>query len=205
MRRLLLVAALVLAAAPAAHAKSGSHVLVLGPAKVALVEPPSVFRQVMGLRLELVAPPHERYVLAVPTMSDGLPARPGRWYPASHTYCSGWRSGVEAGCAVAPALAGFLGNGSRTGMFAHEPVRIVALRRGGAPLPVNDNRTWAIATALQQPGRRAARPAECTAFSARWSAAGRPASLCVAPSGGVYAGGKLYPLPPRTAASITSF
>jgi hypothetical protein len=153
--------------------------------------------------LRLVAPPQEPYVLVYPLMRSGVPARPGRWFPRSGTLCSGWRSGVEAGCATAPKLGGWLGSGIATGLFTREPVRLTALTREGSSLLPFGNEATAVKLALHQRGKRAAAPAGCVAFTARWSASGWPGSFCVAPAGGLYASGRVYPLAPDTAAFVS--
>jgi hypothetical protein len=201
--RFVVVALVALAVAPAVLAKEGLSVVVLGPKGPPLVEPPSVFRAVMELRLQLVAPPREPYVLVYPLMRNGVPARPGRWYPRSGTLCSGWRSGVEAGCATAPRLRGWLGSGIATGLYRGEPVRLLSLVREGASLLPYGNEATAVKLALQQHGLPAAAPVGCVRFTARWSQPGRPASFCVAPKGGLYAGDRMYPLAPATARLVS--
>jgi hypothetical protein len=201
--RYLAVALVALAFAATAAAKEGMSVVVIGPKGPPFVEPPQVFRTVLGLQLRLVAPPQEPYVLVYPLMRSGVPARPGRWFPRSGTLCSGWRSGVEAGCATAPKLGGWLGSGIATGLFTREPVRLTALTREGSSLLPFGNEATAVKLALHQRGKRAAAPAGCVAFTARWSASGWPGSFCVAPAGGLYASGRVYPLAPDTAAFVS--
>jgi hypothetical protein len=189
-----------LVALPAAHAKELSSVLVVGPRGPTLVEPYRVVQEPLG-RLRPVAPPSGGYVLVFPLMR-GVPARPGRWFPRAGVLCSGWRSGVEAGCASAPRLGGSLGSGLATGLFRREPVRLTSLRRAGRALPRSGNEATAVKLALYQRWSRASPPAGCLAFTARWSRAGWPESFCVGRGGGLYAGGRRYPLPPPTAAFL---
>jgi len=193
--------AVVLILAPSAEAKELTSVLVVGPTGRALVEP---YRVVQGplSRLRLVAPPAEPYALVFPLLR-GVPARPGRWFPRAGVICSGWRSGVEAGCATAPALRGSLGSGVATGLYRSEPVRLLVLRRAGVALLPYGNEAWAVELALLQRGSRAAAPADCVSFTARWSAGGLPTSFCVSSAGGLYAEGRVYPLPPVAAAFLT--
>jgi hypothetical protein len=200
MRTALAAVVLALAAAPAAQAKELTSVLVVGPRGEALVEP---YRIVQGplARLRLVAPPAEPYALVFPLMR-GVPARPGRWFPNAGVICSGWRSGVEAGCASAPTLRGSLGSGVATGLFRSEPVRLLSLRRRGVALLPYGNEAWAVKLALLQRGAHAAAPAGCVRFTARWSAQGLPSSFCVSSAGGLYASGRVYPLPPVSAAFL---
>lgn len=198
-----LAALVALAVAPAAPAKEGMSVVVIGPKGPPFVEPPRIFRTVMELRLQLVAPPAEPYVLVYPLMGSGVPARPGRWYPRSGTLCTGWRSGIEAGCAPAPSLRGFLGSGIATGVFRAAPVRALSLQREGSALLPFGNEATALKLALNQHGTAAAAPADCVAFTARWTSASWPAAFCVSPAGGLYARGRAYPLPPLTARFVT--
>ena len=171
--------------------------LVVGPRGPTLVEPYRVVQEPLG-RLRPVAPPSGGYVLVFPLMR-GVPARPGRWFPRAGVLCSGWRSGVEAGCASAPRLGGWLGSGAATGLFRREPVRLTSLRRGGRALPRYGNEATAVKLALYQRGSRASPPADCLTFTARWTRAGWPRSFCVGRGGGLYAGRRLYPLPLATA------
>lgn len=206
--RFLVVALVALAVASAALAKEGATVVVLGPKGPPFFEPPSVFRTVMQLRLRLVVPPREPYVLVYPLRRNGVPARPGRWYPRSGTLCSGWRSGVEAGCASEPGLRGWLGGGIATGLYLREPARLLSLEREGASLLPYGSEATAVKLTLQQRGLPARAPVGCVPFTARWGEPGRPASFCVAyrpPDGAfhawgaLYAGGRRYPLGPGTA------
>ena len=192
---LLLPFALVLVGV--ASAKEGKAVVVLGPSGRPLVEPYAPFAQVVRNIEPASRPPAEAYVLVYPLMERGIPMRPGRWYPRSATLCSGWRTGVEAGCTTAPRLRGLLGTGVWTGVFRGEPTRLVSLRREGRPLLAYGNEAIAIEMALNQAGREASAPSKCAAFTGRWAgrrARARPTSFCVAANGGIYAEGKLYPL-----------
>jgi hypothetical protein len=195
-----LVLLVALVALPAAQAKELTSVLVVGPDGPTFVEPYRVVQEPLG-RLRPVAPPRGGYVLVFP-MIRGVPARPGRWFPRAAVLCSGWRSGVEAGCASAPRLGGWLGSGVATGLFRREPVQLTSLRRGGRALLPYGNEATAVKLALYQGGSRASPPADCLAFTARWTRAGWPRSFCVGRGGGLYAGRRVYPLPPRTAAFL---
>ena len=109
------------------------------------------------------------------------------------------RSGVEAGCASAPRLGGWLGSGAATGLFRREPVRLTSLRRGGRALPRYGNEATAVKLALYQRGSRRSPPAHCLTFTARWTRAGWPESFCVGRGGGLFVGRRVYPLPLATA------
>jgi hypothetical protein len=198
--RAALVALLALVALPAAQAKEGTFVLVVGPRGPTFVEPYRVVQEPLG-RLQPVAPPRGGYVLVFPVMR-GVPARPGRWFPRAGVLCSGWRSGVEAGCASAPRLGGSFGSGVATGLFRREPVRLTSLKRGSQALPRSGNEATAVKLALYQRASRASPPARCLAFTARWTQTGWPESFCVGRGGGLYARGRLYPLPAQTAAFL---
>lgn len=201
--RAALVALVALVALPAAEAKELTTVLVVGPRGPTLVEPYRVVQEPLR-RLRLVEPPAGGYVLVFP-MLRGVPARPGRWFPRAGVLCSGWRSGVEAGCASAPRLGGWLGSGAVTGLFRGEPVRLTSLTRGGRALSPYGNEATAVKLALYQRGSRAgpARPpAHCVTFTARWTQAGWPGSFCVGRGAGLYAGGRVYPLARPTAAFL---
>jgi hypothetical protein len=199
MRNPVLLVIVALALPAAAQAKGGDSVLVLGPGARALVAPWAPVDAAIPNTGPL-APPHEPYVLLYPLMRDGVPMRPGRWYPHSRVICSGWRSGIEAGCRTAPQLRTWLGSGSATGVFRVEPARILELVRNGVSLLPYGNEATAIKLALGQRARAAARPADCVTFRLRWSGPpGRVTSLCISPQGGVYAAGLVYPLPATAA------
>jgi hypothetical protein len=195
----LTVLALATALAPSAQAKDVTSVLVVGPKGPALVVPYRVVEEPLS-HLRLVAAPAEPYVLVFPLMR-GLPARPGRWFPGAGVVCSGWRSGVEAGCAPAPALRRRL-SAAATGLFEGEPARLLELRRGGSPLLSYGNEATAVRLALLRHGVRRTPPPGCVAFTARWSEQHRPRRFCVPPAGGLYANGRVYPLAPAAAAYL---
>jgi hypothetical protein len=177
-----------------------TSVLVVGPRGRTFVEPYRVVQQPLA-HLQPVKPPSAGYVLVFPLMR-GVPVRPGRWFPRAGVLCSGWRTGVEGGCASAPHLRSWLGSGIATGLFRGAPVQLVSLRRGGRALSPYGNEATAVKLALYQRSSRAAALARCVAFEARWSRPGWPASFCVGRSGGLYAQGRVYPLPLPTAAFL---
>jgi hypothetical protein len=193
----LAVVLLVLAVVPSAQAKELTSVLVVGPKGPTLVEPFRVVQAPLA-HLRLVAPPAEPYVLVFPLMR-GVPTRPGRWFPRAGVLCTGWLSGVEAGCVPAPTLRGWFGSGARTGLYLREPVRLVSLSHDGSALLPYGNEATAVKLALHQRGTPRAAPADCVAFRARWSEPGWPGSFCVSPAGGLFANGRVYPLAPAAA------
>jgi hypothetical protein len=202
MRRALLVSLIALVCAPAAAAKEGKAVVVIGPNGRALVEPFAPFTSVLGQFDIKGAVPTGPYVLVYPLMERGIPMRPGRWYPSAGVLCSGWRTGVEAGCTKAPHLRGWLGRGVATGVFRGEPTRLTSLVRQRIQLPAYSNEATAIEMSLNQVGRTTATPRDCVSFAGRWTgprASMRPKSFCISSAGGIYAAGKQYPLP-RSAA-----
>jgi hypothetical protein len=199
MRVVLASALVALTLAPAALAKGGDSVLVLGPSSRALVAPWAPVHAAIPDGGPL-APPREPYVLLYPLMRNGVPMRPGRWYPRSRVVCTGWRTGVEAGCVRAQQLRPWLGRGTATGVFRVEPARILTLTRNGVSLLPYGNEATAIKLSLGQRAKAAAAPSDCVSFAVRWSGPpGRPTSLCVSPKGGVYAAGLVYPLPATAA------
>lgn len=199
MHRILPVLLAALVCVPAATAKQGKAVVVLGPSGRPLVEPFAPFAGVFAgfERTATSAVPSAPYVLVYPLMEQGVPMRPGRWYPGEGVLCSGWRTGVEAGCTAAPQLRGWLGRGIATGLFRGASTHLAGLTRRGLPLPVASNEATAIEMALNQLGSAGTPPADCVPFAGRWAgprAPLRPTSFCVSPAGGVYAGGHHYPL-----------
>ena len=158
MRRALLVSLIALVCAPAAAAKEGKAVVVIGPNGRALVEPFAPFTSVLGQFDIKGAVPTGPYVLVYPLMERGIPMRPGRWYPSAGVLCSGWRTGVEAGCTKAPHLRGWLGRGIATGLFRGAPTRLTSLARQRIQLPAYSNEATAIEMSLNQVGRAARAP-----------------------------------------------
>jgi hypothetical protein len=202
MRLALLATVVFLVAAPAADAKEGRSVLVVGPRGLTFVEPYRIVEAPLS-RLQLRAPPTEGYVLVYPLMNGGVPMRPGRWYPRAGILCSGWRSGVEAGCTTEPQLRGWLGSGVATGVYRREPGHMTTLSRSGTQLLPYGNEATAIKLALNQRSGIGSPPGDCVAFRARWNAAtSGPAALCVGRRGGLYARGRVYPMPVATAAFV---
>lgn len=200
LRRLADIAAgVALALTPAAAAKEGKAVVVIGPSRQPLVEPFAPFRSTLdqfGLS-PTVRPPGTPYVLVYPLMEQGVPMRPGRWYPTEQLLCSGWRTGIEAGCIYAPRLRGLLGTGIATGLFHQPPTLLAKLTRRQTPMPAAGNEATAIEMSLNQNSRPANQPADCVPFTAQWTGPQRtakPRSFCIAPTGGIYLKERVYPL-----------
>lgn len=184
------MAALVLAAGAAA--KEEDAAIVIGPSGAALVEPYSTFAPVLR-QLAPAAAPRGAFAL-VYLQRKFVPGAPGRWYPGAATYC-------DAGgrCVRVTQLLGSFGSGRVTGLYRGAPTRLAGLARDGAQLAVRSPLGYAIELALgQRPSAtQAAAPVGCVPLRARWSgwhASSRPTVFCVGMNGGVYAGGRLYPL-----------
>lgn len=211
VKALLATVLLAVVFVPAAGAKLGNVVVLVGADGRSFVQPlvPGMW-SALG-KLEPGTPtPRAGYLLAYPMLREGLPARPGRWYPQLRIYCSGWRSGIEAGCGrmpdgVARGLAGRRG----VSPFYREPTTLARLTRAGVPLPVAGNYAAAIELAFaMRPAKRPAppwRPWRCTAFRAEWRGPAertRSTGFCISRAGGLYAGGTVFPLAPPTARAI---
>ncbi len=197
----LLVVAVVVLAFPAGAAAKRVETLVLGrPSGRSVASQLSPELWALWGRLEPRPAPAGGYMLVYPLMERGIPARPGRWYPAAGVLCSGWRSGIEAGCGPVPLeLASRLAGERVIGLFRVEPTTITRLTRRGVAQAVPGNVSVAVQRAFNQfaSARPARAPSDCVMFRAAWRgplASGRPDGFCVAPAGGVYAGGRAYPL-----------
>lgn len=202
------LAAVVLGAAPSAGAKLGDSVVLVGADGRSFVQPlrPGMW-SALG-RLDAVEPPRAGYVLAYPLLRGGLPARPGRWYPRARIYCSGWRTGVEAGCgAIGEEVARRLAGGRGVPLFYRSPKTLARLWRAGVAQPVAGNVSAALELAFAQYAwsRAAGVPPGCVPFRAVWRgprARARPTGFCVGRAGGVYTGGRVFALPPPTARAV---
>ena len=121
-----------------------------------------------------------------------LPGAPGRWYPRAAVYCD-----AKSRCVHAPELLGSFGSGRITGLYRRAAPRLVSLTRGGRTVPTASALGYAIELAFGQGAESKARsaPVGCVAFRARWTGSGaRPRAFCIGMNGGVYAGGRQYPL-----------
>lgn len=191
--RVLAPLVLALALAPAAAAKGPDSAVVIGPGKIALVEPYAGKVEQALARLSPAEVPNEPFAL-VYVVRRYVPGEPARWFPQSGVLCD-----ARSRCAGAPELRGWFGSGRLTGLFKDEPLRIVSLTREGRPLNANGALAHAIELALGQASSSAklAPPRECFPLRARWSgshASKRPTAFCVGMNGGVYVNGRVYPL-----------
>jgi hypothetical protein len=203
MRRLLPIAAAVaLVLVPSAAAKGENSAVVIGPGRIALVEPyEGVVAKALG-RLSPSAFPSEPYAL-VYVVRKWIPQEPARWFPRSGVLCD-----ARSRCADATELRGWFGSGRLTGLYRGEPLRIVSLTKNGRSLPANGAAAHAIELGFGQTSSsaRKAPPRNCFAFEARWAgshASSRPTAFCIGLNGGLYAKGRAYPLFSRIAERLT--
>ena len=203
MRLLLPIAvALALVLAPSVAAKGENSAVVVGPGKIALVEPyEGVVAKALG-RLSPSASPSEPYAL-VYVVRKWMPQEPAQWFPRSGVLCD-----TRGRCADAPELRGWLGSGRLTGLYNGEPLRIVSLTKNGRSLPANGVAAHAIELGFGQASSSARRepPRNCFPFEARWAgshASSRPTEFCIGLNGGLYAKGRGYPLFSRIAERVT--
>jgi hypothetical protein len=204
VRLFVAIALLALAAASPAGAKDIESIVVVGSDGHSLTITPE--RAVLSVMLyhpasvydvrPKPARPRGGYVKIYPLGSRGLPAIPGRFYPATGALCFGWNQ------AVAPRSCGRLGTPRRLLAVS----RRVALFRSGATVlaSLHPGGTANLFAALElafdryASARTARRPARCLRFTARWygpQRATRPTRLCLSRRG-VYARGRLYPTGP---------
>jgi hypothetical protein len=198
MRTLLLVLVISLVAAPAAAAKEDNAAIVIGPFGTALVEPPSTFASAFA-RLSAGEAPSGPFAL-VYVQRRFSPTEPGRWYPRSSTYCD-----ATGRCVRDTALVGSFGSGRITGLFRSAPPRLARLTRDGKKLSVHAPLALGIELAFGQASssQRLAKPAGCVVLRAVWRGTPkRPVSFCVGMNGGVWAGGRAYPLYSGLAAQL---
>jgi hypothetical protein len=192
---------LALAAAAPADAKGVASIAVVGADGRSLtIEPERAVLAVMlynpgsvdNVRPE-AARPRGGYVKLYPLGSRGLPALPGRFYPATGALCFSWNQ------ALAPSRCGRLGSphrllaaSRRLALFHGRSTVIATLHPAG---------TMNLVAALQlafdryRSARPTLRPARCLPFLAAWygpRAAQRPSRICVSRRG-AYARGRLYP------------
>jgi hypothetical protein len=204
VRSLIALALLALAAASPAQAKDIESIVVVGSdgrsltitperavLSVVLYHPASVY-DVRPKR----ARPRGGYVKIYPLGSGGMPAIPGRFYPATGALCFAWNQ------AVAPRSCGRLGTprqlvdaSRRLALFLGGATVLAVLHPGGT---ANLFAALELAFDRYRSARPARRPARCLRFTATWyseEGTQRPATLCISRRS-VYAGGRLYPTGP---------
>ena len=190
MRRLLAIAAAALVLAPVAAAKDDDAAIVVGPNGTAIVEPYATIAPILR-RVAQSEPPGGPFAL-VYVQRRLRPGAPGRWYPRAAVYCD-----APGRCVHAEELRGSFGSGRITGLYRGAPPRLASLTRAGRSVPAASTLGYAIELAFAQGAESRARsvPVGCVAFRARWTGGGaRPRAFCVGMNGGVYAGGRQYPL-----------
>jgi hypothetical protein len=144
--------------------------------------------------------PHGRFVLVYVPARSGLPGVPGRFDPASRAACFDWSQVGPHPLCVRPnaSVRGLLARGRQLPRLDRDPVTISVLRHQGRRLALpNLEVALTMAFGRSRAARKARRPRGCIVLTARWSGAPsrrRPHAFCHAPAG-VWAGGRLYPLP----------
>jgi hypothetical protein len=204
MKLLAVLAFVALAAASPAHAKDVESIVVVGSdGRSVTIDPEPAVLAVMLYHPAGVyhvrpkpARPSGGYVRIYPLGRGGLPAVPGRFYPATRALCFGWNQArAPTSCArLAPPRA-LLAATRRVAVFRGRPTVVARLDGGGT---VNLFTALELAFDRYRAARPARRPAQCLPFVATWHgprAAYRPARVCVS-RGGVYARGRLYAAAP---------
>jgi hypothetical protein len=200
-RRLFALALALLVPAPPAAAKDVvSIVVVAADGRSRIVEPERSVLAVMLYHPKSVynakptpAVPRGGFVKVYPLGLGGMPAIPGRFYPATGALCFAWnqalapRSCARRGVAVRLSAAA-----RRLRLFHGRPTALRWLDPGGTP-----NLFAAVELAFDryQSADAAPRPRRCRRFTARWHGPGafrRPTEFCVSRQG-VHARGRLYP------------
>jgi hypothetical protein len=150
------------------------------------------------------------YLLVYPFLRSGLPVGTGRYYPAARVACfSFFLVSRYLPCyRAAPYLPAHLGRAAALPRFTKAPTRIVHLARNGVTQALNPTAapTFELAFARWRNAQEAMAPESCAlSYVAHWAgpeAATRATAFCLTPEG-VYAGGRLYPVPPQAYAMLT--
>ena len=195
------LALLPLIAAAPAEAKDIESLVVVGSDGRSLTIRPE--RAVLGVMLyhpasvynvrPRPATPRGGYLRIYPLGDGGMPAIPGRFYPATRALCFGWNQAVEPlRCGRLAPPQKLLAATRRLTAFHGPPTFLALLDPGGT---ANLFAALELAFDRYALARRSERPAPCLRFTATWRGSRsrhRPAGLCVSRRG-VYAGGRLYP------------
>jgi hypothetical protein len=201
IRLLVALAFLGLITAAPADAKDVASIVVvgsdgrsieIGPERavlaVMLYHPASVY----NVRPKL-AKPRGGYVRIYPLGPRGLPAIPGRFYPATRALCFGWNQALAPrSCGRGERPRRLLTASRRLAHFHGRSTILAVLDPGGS---ANLFTALELAFDRYRSARKAPRPAQCLPFVATWfgaRAAQRPRRICVSRRG-IYAGGWLYP------------
>ena len=199
-----LLALVVLVGAAPADAKDIESMVVVGSDGRSLTIKPE--RAVVGVMLYHPASvynvrpnparPRGGYVRIYPLGRSGLPAIPGRFYPATRALCFSWnRAFAPTSCGRLAPPRRLLAASRRVARFYGRPTVLALLRPGGS---ANLLAALELAFDRHRLARVTGRPAKCLPFVASWRgprAAGRPGRICIS-RGGVYARDRLYPIGP---------
>jgi hypothetical protein len=186
-----------LLAVPAASAKTLTRVVAVGGHGTSVVLRGFDWSD---LRVTAVTvSPEGQYVLVYPRMERGIPAQPGRFFPAEHVACYTWDRSVPGECwNVSDRLASGL---SQLPLLAGPPTILTSLTVGGKSGNLKSNGAVAIELALARRDlvRSAKRHSKhCVRIIGTWTgsaAASRPTHFLSCPRG-LWAAGKLYPAGP---------
>lgn len=138
-------------------------------------------------------------MLLYPLMERGIPAQPGRFFPAEHVACYSWDRSVAGDCwGVADGLATRI---SQLPLLVGPPTILTSLTVAGKSGNLKSNGAVAIELAFAR--RDLVRSAKkhskrCVPLSATWtgSAAAMRPTRFLSCAKGLWAAGKLYPAGP---------
>jgi hypothetical protein len=125
-----------------------------------------------------------------------FPANPARYYPRANCVALDWPTYDRACARIAPELVRRLRPARALPRFTGRPTVLVAITYNGRFRASVAALKDPVELALDRRGRRTPAPKSCYAFAGRWrgpAAAARPRRFLLC-GGGVYAGGRLYPL-----------
>src|SRR5215218_2772692 len=145
--------------------------------------------------------PSGGFVLLYPLMERGMPAQPGRFFPASGVACFSWDRTVLGTCGrLADELAARF---SGLPTLSSEPTVLKRLVFGGTAAAIRSNGAVAIELAFNRPQLSRPmpkRPANCVVLRAAWvgpEASTRPTKFRSC-QGGLWSRGRLYQVVPLT-------
>jgi hypothetical protein len=149
------------------------------------------------------------YLLVYPFLRSELPMGTGRYYPAARVACfSMIRVSRYLPCYHAASyLPAHLGRAAALPRFTKAPTAIAHLVRNGVTQALHPTNapTFELAFARWRSAREAMAPESCAlSYVAHWTgpdAASRPTTFCLTAEG-VYADGRVYPVPPQAYAKI---
>jgi hypothetical protein len=192
--------AVLLASSPTRAGGSLERIVAVGAggASRAIELAPSGPRSESALSGSSVAVPAGGYVRLYP-MIGGLPAMPGRFYPAASVLCLYWHEPASNCVRLGGTGSMLLRAFTRLPLRREPPTTVVAVRWRGRLLARADGNVFAaLELALERrPRFGATRPHVPIALGLRWRGprrAGRPVRILLAQDG-VYWAGRLFPLP----------